>query len=123
MVINKNAADALAWRKGASSILIPNVLDFDNAPDPAGDTYTEGLKEALGFEPDDIIFLQPHPRCPPQGHRTRHPAGQYAGEPQNQNCVSPTIPATKALPTKKMLRESAEHEGVDLRFVSTPGGR
>lgn len=121
VVINKNAADALAWRKGASSILIPNVLDFDNAPDPAGDTYTEGLKEALGFEPDDIIFLQPTRVVPRKGIEHAIRLVNMLGNPKIKLCVSHDS-GDEGFAYEKMLRESAEHEGVDLRFVSAKVG-
>ena len=66
------------------------------------------------------FFVQPTRVVPARASNT--PSGwSICGGPKIKLCVS-TIPATKALPTKKMLRESAEHEGVDLRFVSTRVG-
>jgi glycosyltransferase involved in cell wall biosynthesis len=58
VVINSYASRQLALRLGASSTLIPNVMDFDNPP-PGADEYSEDLRENLGIGPDDCILLQP----------------------------------------------------------------
>ncbi|MCC5926427.1 MAG: glycosyltransferase family 4 protein [Bacteroidetes bacterium] len=121
VVINKNAADTLAWRKGASSILIPNVLDFDNEPTPESDTYTVGLKEELGFAPDDIIFLQPTRVVPRKGIEHAIRLVSMLNNPKIKLCVSHDS-GDEGFAYENMLRESAEHEGVDLRFVNTRVG-
>jgi mannosylglucosylglycerate synthase len=56
VVINSLAAQQLAWRKGLSSVLIPNVMDFDRPP-AAGNG--QELRRALGFAPDELFVLQP----------------------------------------------------------------
>lgn len=58
VVINSFAGRQLALRTGASSMLIPNVLDFD-APPPALDDYAAELRSELGIAPDDFLLLQP----------------------------------------------------------------
>jgi len=58
VVINSFAAQQLALRTGARSLLIPNVMDFDNPPPPA-DEYTLDLRESLGIGPDQHFLLQP----------------------------------------------------------------
>ncbi len=58
VVINSFAAKQLALRTGMRSTLIPNVMDFDNPPDPP-DGYADDLREALGLAPDEIFLLQP----------------------------------------------------------------
>lgn len=58
VVINSYASRQLALRLGASSTLIPNVMDFDNSP-PEPDDYSKDLRENLGINPDDCILLQP----------------------------------------------------------------
>ncbi|RME42272.1 MAG: glycosyltransferase family 1 protein [Chloroflexi bacterium] len=58
VVINSFAARQLALRTGASSMLIPNVMDFDTPP-PALDAYASQLRPALGLEADEYLILQP----------------------------------------------------------------
>jgi glycosyltransferase involved in cell wall biosynthesis len=58
VVINSFAAKQLALRTGMRSTLIPNVMDFDNPPDPP-DGYADDLRDALGLEPGDVFLLQP----------------------------------------------------------------
>lgn len=58
VVINSHAARQLALRTGASSMLIPNVMDFDTPPSEP-DTYTAELRSALGIAPHDYLLLQP----------------------------------------------------------------
>jgi mannosylglucosylglycerate synthase len=58
VVINSSAANQLSLRTGISSTIIPNVMDFDNPPQPTGE-YTKSLRHDLGVEPDELFFLQP----------------------------------------------------------------
>jgi glycosyltransferase involved in cell wall biosynthesis len=58
VVINSYAARQLALRTGVSSMLIPNVMDFDTPP-PAPDAYSSAVQPALGIAPDDYLLLQP----------------------------------------------------------------
>ena len=60
VVINSYAAAQLAMRTGASSTLIPNVMDFEHGDiqDP-DDHYADDLRETLGIGPDQAFILQP----------------------------------------------------------------
>jgi glycosyltransferase involved in cell wall biosynthesis len=58
VVINSFAARQLALRVGASSILIPNVMDFDDPP-PEPDEFAGGLAAALGVPAAEMLILQP----------------------------------------------------------------
>ena len=58
VVINSSAGHQLARRVGVSSLIIPNVMDFENPP-PESDEYSSDLREALGIEPDELFILQP----------------------------------------------------------------
>jgi glycosyltransferase involved in cell wall biosynthesis len=58
VVINSLAAEQLSWRKGLSSVLIPNVMDFDNPPPPPDD-YARSLRGALNLAADELLVLQP----------------------------------------------------------------
>jgi glycosyltransferase involved in cell wall biosynthesis len=58
VVINSYGARQLALRTGVSSMLIPNVMDFDTPP-PGPDAYSAAVRPALGIAPDDTLLLQP----------------------------------------------------------------
>ena len=58
VVINSSGANQLALRTGISSLLIPNVMDFDNPPPPP-DAYVASLREDLRVAPDQFLILQP----------------------------------------------------------------
>lgn len=58
VVINSFAARQLALRTGASSLLIPNVMDFDNPPPPPDETSAT-VRLALGLDGATDILLQP----------------------------------------------------------------
>jgi len=48
----------LALRTGISSVIIPNVLDFENPPKVNG-KRTKAFKQTIGLNADDIMILQP----------------------------------------------------------------
>ncbi len=58
VVINSVAGSQLAYRKGLSSRLIPNVMDYGNPP-PAPDAYTREVRADLGVLPGEQFILQP----------------------------------------------------------------
>lgn len=58
VVINSHGVSQLSHRLGAASVLIPNVMDFDNPPPPP-DRYAHQLHRDLGLSPDEQLVLQP----------------------------------------------------------------
>lgn len=58
IVINSSAANQLSLRTGISSLLIPNVMDFEHPPTPP-DNYAREVRPALGVAPHELFFLQP----------------------------------------------------------------
>ncbi|MDR0403759.1 MAG: glycosyltransferase family 4 protein [Treponema sp.] len=58
VVINSEARQNLSYRCGLSSIIIPNVFDFDTEP-PEIDDYARGMRGDLGIAPDETLLLQP----------------------------------------------------------------
>jgi mannosylglucosylglycerate synthase len=58
VVINSLAAAEMGKRRGINVSVIPNVMDFDNPPDPP-DAYTESLRADLGVGSGEYLFLQP----------------------------------------------------------------
>jgi glycosyltransferase involved in cell wall biosynthesis len=58
VVINSEGRQQLSYRCGLSSIIIPNVFDFDTQP-PKLDDYGRGLRKELGVADDEVLLLQP----------------------------------------------------------------
>ena len=57
-VINSSARHQLAARRGLSSTIIPNVMNYE-VPPPIEDDYSRDIRETLGIEPDEKLILQP----------------------------------------------------------------
>ena len=66
VTINSAAQQDLSHRTGNSSILVPNVLDFETLP-PEPDEYASHFRKDIGIEKDDILFLQPTRVVPRKG--------------------------------------------------------
>jgi glycosyltransferase involved in cell wall biosynthesis len=58
IVINSEARQQLSYRCGLSSIIIPNVFDFDTEP-PVMDDYARGMRADLGVADGELLLLQP----------------------------------------------------------------
>ena len=58
VVINSEARQKLSFRCGLSSIIIPNVFDFNTNP-PALDDYGQSMRADLGVGDGDLLLLQP----------------------------------------------------------------
>jgi glycosyltransferase involved in cell wall biosynthesis len=57
-VINSSGGNQLSLRTGISSHIIPNVMDFENPPQPV-DAYASDVRHALGIADDELMILQP----------------------------------------------------------------
>ncbi len=114
VVINRAAEEQLSLRKGVSSLLIPNVFDFDSPP-PRVDDYSADIREAIGLEDDDIFILQPTRIVPRKG--IEH-AIRLLGLLSNPRCklVVSHDAGDEGLEYKHMLEELAREENVDIRF-------
>jgi len=66
VVINQAAKDQIGWRKGISSMLIPNVLDYENPPAPSDD-YAADVRAEMGLAGGDLLILQPTRVIPRKG--------------------------------------------------------
>jgi glycosyltransferase involved in cell wall biosynthesis len=58
VVINTSGGNQLSLRTGISSIVIPNVMDFENPPAPP-DSYAADVRDALGLKKHELLILQP----------------------------------------------------------------
>lgn len=66
VTINSAAQEELSHRRGESSILVPNVLDFETPPSEP-DEYVNSFRQDIGVADDDILFLQPTRVVPRKG--------------------------------------------------------
>ncbi len=57
-VINSTAREELARRCGISSIVVPNVIDYQNPP-AADRQIAKSFRDHVGVGPDEIMILQP----------------------------------------------------------------
>ena len=116
VTINSFAQEGLSHRKGESSILVPNVLDFENPPhDP--DEYSRNFRNDIGLGTDDIIFLQPTRVVPRKG--IEHSISLVAGL-RNPKCklVISHESGDEGHDYRQAITELADHADVDIRFAS-----
>ncbi len=114
-VINQAAQEQLSLRKGVSSLLIPNVFDFDNPPE-GSDAYAADFREAIGLTPDDFLVLQPTRVVPRKG--IEHAIKLIAGlEDPRYKLVVTHESGDEGFEYQSRLQELADEEGVDVRFI------
>ncbi len=114
VVINQAAREELAWRKGLSSLLIPNVLDFDRPPPPIDD-YNADIRQELGLEEDDILVLQPTRVVPRKGIEHAITLLRRLGDPRCKLILSHGV-GDEGVEYFDRLMQLARDEGVDVRY-------
>ena len=115
VTINSFAQNNLSWREGVSSILVPNVLDFENPPSEE-EFADSDFRERIGLAPDDIMLLQPTRVVPRKGIEHSISLVSQLRDPRCKLVVSHES-GDEGLEYHNALIELAEHSGVDLRFV------
>ncbi len=120
VTINSFAQHDLSWRTGASSVLIPNVVDFENPP-PA-EVVGSDWRERAGLEPDDVVLLQPTRVVPRKGIEHSISLVSQLRNPKCKLVVSHES-GDEGLEYHQALTELAEESGVDLRFVTTDASK
>ena len=118
VTINTFAQQNLAWRKGCPSILVPNVLDFENLPEEEDDQFAADFRHEIGLTDDDIMVLQPTRVVPRKGIEHAITLLAQLKDPRFKLVVSHES-GDEGLDYQHALVEMAEHAGVDLRFVHT----
>lgn len=114
VTINSFAQEDLAHRRGVSSILVPNVLDFENEPDEP-DEYANGFRKDIGLADDDIMFLQPTRVVPRKG--IEHSIALVAAL-KDKRCklVISHASGDEGNEYLTALKELADVSGVDMRL-------
>ncbi len=114
VVINQAAREELALRKGISSMLVPNVFDFDNPPEQV-DEYSKDLRAEIGLTPDDKLILQPTRIVPRKGIEHSIALVKQFKDPRCKLVISHAA-GDEGSDYPDQIAELAETEGVDLRF-------
>ncbi|MEE8399504.1 MAG: glycosyltransferase family 4 protein [Desulfobacterales bacterium] len=117
VVINSAAQEELAHRRGISSIIIPNVLDFENPP-VIDRSRCEDFKHSLGLAPDDIIFLQPTRIVQRKGIEHAIELIKKLKNPRYKLVISHEA-KDEGFEYPAWIEDYAGEQGVDLRLVNT----
>jgi glycosyltransferase involved in cell wall biosynthesis len=115
VVINSSAANQLSLRTGISSLLIPNVMNFDDSPLPP-DPYCADVRKALQVQPGEWLFLQPTRVVPRKGIEHSIELSRRIGA--RAKLVVSHASGDEGYDYEKYLREYAQQMGVSVNFVS-----
>ncbi len=116
VVINSAAQEELALRTGISSIVIPNVIDFENPP-RRDDVRTRAFRDTLGIAPDDKIILQPTRVVQRKGIEHALELVQDLKDSRYKLVISHEA-GDEGFEYLEWLREEAREKGVDLKMVN-----
>ncbi|EMI42816.1 MULTISPECIES: glycosyltransferase family 4 protein [Pirellulaceae] len=120
VTINSFAQEDLSHRRGVSSVLVPNVLDFENPP-PEADEYSRCFRKDIGLAEDDILFLQPTRVVPRKG--IEHAISLVAALKDDRcKLVISHASGDEGNEYLQVLKDLAEQSGVDLRLVDEQVG-
>lgn len=117
VVINSAAQEELALRCGIASIIIPNVLDFENPPEVDAEATRE-FRTSIGLQPDDIMFLQPTRIVQRKGIEHALALLEDLKDPRCKLIISHEA-GDEGFEYVEWLKEDARDRGVDLRMVTT----
>lgn len=116
VTINSEGQRALSHRRGLSSVLMPNVLDFENPP-PATNEYSESFRADIGLTPEDVLILQPTRVVPRKGIEHAISLLAQLNNPRYKLVVTHES-GDEGHEYLTALRDMAEAEGVDMRLVA-----
>lgn len=115
VTINSSAREDLCHRTGNSSVLVPNVLDFENPP-PEPDAYARHFRQDIGIAKDDILFLQPTRVVPRKGIEHSISLVAALGNPKCKLVISHAS-GDEGHDYQNALMEMAENRGVEIFFT------
>ncbi len=113
VVINQAAREELALRKGLSSMLVPNVFDFNKPSTP--DDYSADLRQEIGLTPEDKLILQPTRVVPRKGIEHSIFLVKQLEDSRCKLIIS-HLSGDEGDDYSDQIKELALLEGVDLRF-------
>jgi glycosyltransferase involved in cell wall biosynthesis len=116
VVINTAAQEELALRTGIASIIIPNVLDFENPPQ-IDEQQTIAFKESIGLEAGDIMILQPTRIVQRKGIEHAIALVEDLKDTRYKLVISHEA-GDEGYEYAEWLKDDARQRGVDLRLVN-----
>lgn len=120
-VINQRAQRDLAYRKGLSSTLVPNVLEFEKPPPPLDD-YAADFREQIGFTKEDILVLQPTRIIPRKGIEHTIKLVGLLRDPRYKVVISHNA-GDEGYAYQALLEQMAEEENVNLFCIANRVGK
>ena len=117
VVINSEAQEQLALRTGISSIIIPNVLDFENPP-VMDIKAARVFRESMGLKPDDRMILQPTRIIQRKGIEHAIELVKELKDSRNKLLVSHEA-GDEGFEYVEWLKEYAFEHDIDLRLITT----
>ena len=116
VVINSAAQEELALRTGISSIIIPNVLDFENPPAVTRQA-THDFRQEIGLTTNDILILQPTRVVQRKGIEHAIELVEELGDPRCKLVISHEA-GDEGIEYANWLKDHARESGVDLRLLN-----
>ena len=116
VVINTIAQTELAARKGLSSIVIPNVLDFSRGMPSNGAGRKAFLKD-FGFSEEDIIFLQPTRIVARKGIEHAVELVRRLDDPRIKLVITHSS-SDEGLEYYNRIINFAKNQGIDIYFIN-----
>ena len=116
VVINSAAQEELALRTGITSIIIPNVLDFENPPEIDG-KMTKDFRKTIKLGSNDIFILQPTRVVQRKGIEYAIELVEELGDPRYKLIISHET-GDEGRDYGNWLQEHARERGVDLRTLN-----
>lgn len=116
VVINSMGQKELARRFGLSSVVIPNVLDFESEP-PGIDGYNADLRREIGLSPKDLLILQPTRVVARKGIEHAIELVRRLNEPRAKLIISHPA-GDEGSSYMQLLRERIDDARIDVRFIA-----
>ena len=116
VVINSMAQKELARRFGLSSVVIPNVIEFENPPPPV-DEYARDVRREIGLGEEDYFILQPTRVVARKGIEHAIELVRRLKDPRAKLVLSHPA-GDEGDDYMKLLHERIADAGVDVRFVA-----
>lgn len=117
VVINSAAQEELALRTGLSSVIIPNVLDFENPP-PSDEKDTHAFRRRIGLVQEDFLILQPTRIVQRKGIEHAIDLVHQLGNGHFKLLISHEA-GDEGIEYADWLKDHARDRGVDLRLIET----
>ena len=116
VVINSMAQKELARRLGISSVVIPNIIDFETPP-PAIDGYTKDFRREIGIGDDDWLILQPTRVVARKGIEHAIELVRRLKDPRAKLVISHPA-GDEGSAYMQLLRERIDDAKIDVRFIA-----